>query len=209
MNIRMSMLLLCLLAATSQAQQSRRDLYVWKDANGVTHYSDVPAPGAKRMTILGSSGPSSSPPVTTSQGSDSAGSEGRPQQPASVPYFSLEFASPSAGATYFEADSVVEVQLVSRPGLQRGDRLITYLDGQELTGAENAYGRSLTGLERGEHTLTAVILDPQGVEKISADSRTFYVRVATVDNPRNVGPSLKPKPPPAPPPTPTPPKSPK
>ena len=36
-----TVLLGCLLAMAVQAQESRRELWTWKDANGVTQYSDL------------------------------------------------------------------------------------------------------------------------------------------------------------------------
>ena len=45
MNTRV-LLLGCLLALAVQAQETKRELWTWKDANGVTQYSDRPVPGA-------------------------------------------------------------------------------------------------------------------------------------------------------------------
>lgn len=48
------LLLGCLLAFASSAQSSRREVWQWKDANGVTHFSDYPAPGARKIVLNGS-----------------------------------------------------------------------------------------------------------------------------------------------------------
>ncbi|MDH4053308.1 MAG: DUF4124 domain-containing protein, partial [Rubrivivax sp.] len=50
MNTRV-LLLGCLLALSVQAQESKRELWKWKDANGVTQYSDRPVPGATRVEM--------------------------------------------------------------------------------------------------------------------------------------------------------------
>ena len=55
-----TVLLGCLLAMAVQAQESRRELWTWKDANGVTQYSDRPVPGAKRVELAGVSSPAAS-----------------------------------------------------------------------------------------------------------------------------------------------------
>ena len=48
MNTRV-LLLGCLLVVTSEAQ-TRREVWQWRDENGVTHFSDFPQPGA-RITV--------------------------------------------------------------------------------------------------------------------------------------------------------------
>jgi hypothetical protein len=39
-----------------------------------------------------------------------------------------------------------------------------------------------------------VIFDPQGNELIRSDSRTFHIKQINIDNPRNAGPTVRPKP---------------
>lgn len=215
MKTRMLLLLGCALVFAVASAQTKRELWMWKDANGVTHYSDVPAPGAKRVTVSGGAPVSASAPASpqaTYPASSSRSSEGPDQPPPAVQYFKLEIVSPTEGATYFQADATVAVAVSSQPSLANGDRLVIYLDGSAVDGADGSYQRTLTGLERGTHTVSATILDAQGQEKITSAPRSFNMRVDTVSNPRNVGPALKPKPtpPPAPPPSPPPPpKSPK
>ena len=212
MKTRKLLLLGCVLAfAVSEAQTTKRELWMWKDANGVTHYSDVPAPGARRVTVAGGAPVSAAPqtPPQTSPASSSRTSEGPVRPPPAVQYVTLEIVSPTEGATYFQADAAVEVSVSSQPALASGDRLMFYLDGSALEGADGSYQRTLTGLARGTHTVSAAILDAQGQRKISSAPRSFNIRIDTVSNPRNVGPALRPPPPPPPPPPPTPPKSPK
>ena len=52
MNIRVLLLLGCLFALSSQAQETKRALWTWTDANGVTHFSDRPVPGARKVEIM-------------------------------------------------------------------------------------------------------------------------------------------------------------
>jgi hypothetical protein len=201
MKTRMLLLLGCMLMLSSNAHATSREMWVWKDANGVTHYSDVPAPGAKRITIAGSSPGAPPPPATTTSDEGATRSE---QPPVTLQYDSLGFTVPEEGATFFAADASIEVRVTSSPMLAKGDRLLVYLDGRQVDAAENSYQHMLTGLDRGVHMLTAVILDQQGNEKISSAPRNFSVRIDAVDNPRNVGPALKPQPTPRPAPTPAP-----
>lgn len=189
----------CLLATASQAQSTttRREVWEWKDANGVTHYSDAPAPGARKIVIIGSS-TATVPPNVPPPGARPAPGDAT----QAVKYASLEIWQPTNEASYFGADAVVDVRLRSTPRLAQGDRLLSYLDGK-LTGTENAYEFSITSVERGVHSLTSVIIDSKGNEKIRSAPVVFYVKQQPISNPANKGPALKPPPPP-PPPKPTP-----
>ena len=71
------------------------------------------------------------------------------------------------------------------------DRLLTYLDGKLLPG-ENALEHTLTGVERGAHSVTSVIVDRDGKEKIRSAPVVFHMKQTTVANPRNQGPAVRP-----------------
>ena len=75
------LLLGCLLAAASLAQTTttRREVWEWRDANGVMHYSDAPAPGARKIVIVGSTTSAAPPnvaPRTASTGGGGCGTTG-------------------------------------------------------------------------------------------------------------------------------------
>jgi hypothetical protein len=181
------LLLGCLLAFTSSAQSSRREVWQWKDANGVTHFSDYPAPGARRIVLNGS-------PASTAAAPASAAAAARsPAQPAAaeVVYDRLEIWSPESGANFFGADAVVNIRIRSEPELGPTDRLLTYLDGKLLPG-ENALEHSLTNVERGAHSVTSVISSRDGRELIRSEPVVFHVRQPTTTNPRSQGPAVRP-----------------
>jgi hypothetical protein len=197
------LLLGCLLATASLAQSttSRREVWEWKDADGVTHYSDAPAPGARKIVIVGST-PTAAPVATPAPAAAGAAAP-QAQKLNTVSYSSLEIWSPENGASFFGADAEVNIRLRSEPELAPGDRLLTYLDGK-LIPSENAYEHTLSNLDRGVHSVTSVILDAKGNEKIRSEPVVFHIKQTTaVDNPRNKGPALRP-PPPKPTPKPTP-----
>lgn len=82
--------LLALAAAPALAQQTASDVFQWKDANGVTHYSQTPpAKGSyqqRQITAAGASAAQAaapqaaeeSPNCTTARGNVAALSDGRP-----------------------------------------------------------------------------------------------------------------------------------
>ena len=184
------LLLGCMLATTSHAQ-SRRDVYEWTDADGVRHYSDYPQPGARKITLSGAPAGTTAPPATSSS---------RSSAPAAAPqaqYDRLEILTPENDASYFEPDVEIVVRVRPQPSLEAGDRLVTYLDGQQL-GELNELEHRLTGVERGAHTLQSAIFGRDGAEKIRSEKITFHMKLPTANNPRNVGPALKPPPKPKP-----------
>lgn len=178
----------CLLAATSLAQSTttRREVWQWRDENGVTHFSDQPVPGARKIVLSGAN------PTAAAPSSAAAATVSRPVRPAAVQYSSLEIWQPGNDEAFFGTDAEVNVRLRSDPPLAQGDRLLTYLDGTQLEG-ENALEHRLTGLSRGAHTLISVIVDGRGNERIRSAPVAFHIRQAsTISNPSSQGPALRP-----------------
>jgi hypothetical protein len=196
------LLAVCLLASTSQAQETKRELWMWKDANGVVHYSDVPAPGARKVDLAVSVPPSKTAPVATQ--SPATTGAAAPAAAAATGYDTLEIWQPENGASFFGADAVVNVRMRSEPDVGPDDTLLLYLDGQLVEGERNAVEYSLAELERGVHSLTASIRDRKGNEKIRSQPVVFHIKQPTTIAPAAVGPNLKPPPPPQPKPAPKP-----
>ncbi len=192
--------LLC--ALSSQAQNSNRELWTWTDANGVTHFSDRPVPGARRMELATTSTPA--PAAAPSAAAATPGS--RQERPPAVQYRSLEIWEPEQDATFFGTDAAVNVRMRMEPDLASGHRLILFIDGQPVEGATDALEHTLTGVPRGAHSLTAVILDEGNTELFRSEPRAFHIRQPTVNQPAAVGPNLRPRPAPAPAPRPNTPK---
>jgi hypothetical protein len=183
----------CLLATASLAQSTTRtrEVWEWKDANGVTHYSDAPAPGARKVVLSGSA-PTPAPTPKTPAASSGAARPATASTQGEAHYSSLEIWSPENGASFFDADAVVSIRIRSEPELAAGDRLLTYLDGKLLP-TENAHEHALSNLERGVHSVTSLILDGKGSEKIRSAPVVFHIKQpSTLNNPRNQGPAVRP-----------------
>ena len=179
------LLLGCLLVATSQAQ-TRRDVWQWRDENGVTHFSDYPQPGARRITLNGA------PAARRRQPSSAAAAtvRGRHRQPRCECYDRLEIWSPESGQLFRGG---CRRQCPHPRGARAGapHRLLTYLDGKLLPG-ENALEHSLTNVDRGVHSVTSVIVSRDGTELIRSEPVVFHMRQPTANNPRNQGPAMRP-----------------
>ena len=181
-------LLGCLLAFTSSAQSSRREVWQWKDANGVTHFSDYPAPGARKIVLNGSPASTAAEPPASA----AVATRSRTQPAATeIVYQRLEIWSPDSGANFFGADAVVNIRIRTEPELGPTDRLLTYLDGRLLPG-ENALEHSLTNVDRGAHSVTSVISNRDGRELIRSEPVVFHVRQPTTNNPQSQGPAVRP-----------------
>jgi hypothetical protein len=164
-------------------------MWTWTDANGVTHYSDTPVQGAKKIQLSGFGVPTAAPAEAASPAAARpAGSEVAPP----VAYRSIEITQPEEGASFFGADASVNVAIETDPSLVQGHQVVIYFDGKLMS------GDSIGNLARGAHTLVAVIQDERGTELLRSAIRTIYVQQPRANNPAVVGPSLRPQPPPTP-----------
>jgi len=192
MKTRLPLLVCCLIAFASQAQQTKVQMWKWTDANGVVHYSDVPGPGAVQMDIHVSGARSSGVPPPD------GGTAASTYEPTAqtTGYNSLAIVQPANETSYFDANPIIDVHLRSDPALLSGDSIYLLLDGKRVGNSGDALDYSLSSVPRGQHTLTAKIVDGNGEEKIQSQPVVFYMKQITVNAPAAVGPKVKPPPPP-------------
>ena len=195
MKTRKLLLLGCLIALGAQAQEARRELWKWTDANGVVHFSDTPGPGATRLKLDFSAAPSSAA-VAASQPGQSEEAQSDPSAPTT--YRSLTITQPESGASFFGADAVVNVAIEIDPELSPQDRVVLLVDGKPVAGGSQGSRFALSNLERGTHTVTAVIQDENGRERIRSSGVEFFIKQPTINSPAAVGPNVRPVPRPTP-----------
>jgi hypothetical protein len=110
-------------------------------------------------------------------------------------YETLEIWVPENGESFFGADAEVVVRVRSEPELGPGHELRVYLDGKLVDKDPTTLDLTIGSIERGAHSLTALIVDDKGAELIRSEPRVFHIRQPSIiNNPANVGPALKPKP---------------
>jgi hypothetical protein len=90
------------------------------------------------------------------------------------PYHSVTIGQPAANATVFDNAGNVEVRIITSPTLRAGDRIALNIDGRAMP-PQNQGRIELSGLDRGEHTLKATIVDAGGYALMSSAAVTFYV----------------------------------
>lgn len=169
------------------------DVYRWKDADGQTHYSDRPHPGAERITVEVSP-PASGVREATRPAADEQDPEGEVPE-AFTRYQSLTIASPAQEQVIWNIGGQLDVAAAVQPPLQPGHALQFTLDGQTLMAEPGSTRAQFPEVFRGEHSLQVAVLDDQGRTLLASPSTRFFVRQTALPNPV---PPPKPTPKPAP-----------
>jgi hypothetical protein len=173
--------LLVLLALAPATIWGLADVYRWTDADGQTHYSDRPQPGAERITIA-------VVPPASGMRDDSSSSAGG-QEPDSEPpapverYQSLTITSPAEEQVLWNIEGQLDVAAMVQPPLQPGHALRFTLDGQTVVAEPGNTRVQFAEIFRGEHSLQVEVVDPQGRALIASPSTRFFVRQTALPNP--------------------------
>ncbi len=167
-----SMSLMCAVA-------SGQTVYTWVDEDGLTHYSDLPFPGAPEVELALAQGFSAPLPATRAltRAADDSG-------PADA-YTAFNILQPGQQETLWNVAGNVEVALQLTPGLRLGHRLGVYLDGTLTNLGTGGPQFQLTDVVRGQHTLQAVVLDADDEEVLRSSPVTFMVQQTSIQNPNN------------------------
>ena len=158
-------------------------VYKWVDENGVVHYSDQPHAGSQKIQLqevqtykevpvpAGSTAPAAPPP---------------PQYPAtSGGYRGCAVVQPQDDQSVANLDSLTVV-VQTDPPLHAGDQIFVTYDGQPLNGNSSTGGRfTISPVDRGDHTLQAVVRGADGTVVCQAPSVTFHVHQPSILNPVN------------------------
>jgi hypothetical protein len=195
MKTRILILASCLLAFAIQAQEAKKEVWTWRDANGVVHFSDTPTRGAKRVDLVVTGPPSGG---AAAPAAATASAVAQPPAAPGVTYRLLEISEPANDASFFNSDATVPVRIRLEPALAEGDTMRLFMDGNRVEGADNALEFTLENLARGTHSIMAMIRDAKGVEKIRSQPVVFHMKQNTVIAPGAVGPNLRPPPRPTP-----------
>ncbi len=184
---RVASFLLSAIALTAGAA----DIWRWKDANGVVHYSDSPVPGAERMNVQRAPRPDA--PGVASPATDVVPAAEQPAAATPVKYTRCAVTTPQNDAVFNNVDSV-SASLAIEPAVQAGHQVLVLLNGGAYTDwPEGATSYTLTGLFRGSYTLAVRVLDENDRALCTGSAINFHVRQASVLSPARQQP---PKPPP-------------
>lgn len=161
-------------------QASAGPAWRWVDAEGTTHYSDRPVPGAVEVYLPDATSPA---PRTQSSATARAPVSTVPLG-ESVQYTELAIASPTPDETLWNIEGTLAVDVAVAPRVQQGHRLALIFDGQQLP-QQPSSGTSFTVTEvyRGLHTVQAVVLDSSNAPVLRSAPVQFMVQQPSLLNP--------------------------
>jgi len=159
-------------------------LYKWVDADGVTHYSDRPAPGAVQVHIANAQTYKSNPVGAPNQRTQTAGPKGGK-------YSRVQITSPTDGQSFVDTGGKVEIAADLAPALAPANQLWFQIDGTRQPEPAGPGNAATFEVERGTHTAAAVITDADGHELVTSAPVTFYVLQHSIATPPR-GPALTP-----------------
>lgn len=157
------------------------DIWRWKDADGVVHYSDSPAPGAERVVVSGSA-PSSDVAIPQPVATEApVAASPKP----TLRYARCAVTQPPNDEVFFAVSSV-SASLTIEPYLQPGHRIEVLLNGAPYPQwPEGALSYTFTGLNRGSYTLTLRVVDANGRSVCAGPVSNFHVRQPSVLSPQS------------------------
>lgn len=159
------LLLLSLLAVPVHAA-----VYKWTDSSGQVHYTDQRKEGAQAVDLPEPSvyTPAPVPSATQSPGTGAGDA-------AANDYDLLEISAPTQDETIRNNEGKVTVGLRLEPTLSQGDVIELFLDG-EKRGELSSGGGTLSGVNRGSHSLKVRVVNASGQELISSQAVNFHLR---------------------------------
>lgn len=131
------------------------------DADGVVSYTDVPGKACQESIQL--RGYSRYAPRPIQQPAGSVKKEvGNPQVQPFQGYKSIKIEQPEARGTVRSNEGRVPVGIALEPPMQEGHRIKVFVDGGAVPGEFDSASFELNRVERGTHTLRAVVSDAGG-----------------------------------------------
>ncbi|MDB6042847.1 MAG: hypothetical protein JWM63_1398 [Gammaproteobacteria bacterium] len=154
-------------------------VYKWVDENGVTHFSDQPHENAQKVQLA-------APQTYSAPPREAAPASSRrtaPPSPAPA-YQSCALVAPADDQTLPNALSITaSVQLL--PTQRAGDQVLLLLDGTRVPGLATTGPSFTIPVERGSHSLQAVVQDSDGHVVCQSSGVTFHVLQPSLLNPQN------------------------
>jgi len=168
--LRSASILLSLLLAAVPAAGTK--VYKWVMPDGSIQYSDRPQQEGAEQVELPPLQTFSPPPAPARSAAGSGGSDAAAQASG---YERLEVVSPGPDEVVRDNGGTVRVRLALEPPLASGHTVEILLDGKPI-GSGRATSASVTSVDRGSHTVSAVIKDEQGNTVASAPSVSFHLK---------------------------------
>ncbi|HEC04597.1 MAG TPA: DUF4124 domain-containing protein [Thiothrix sp.] len=169
-------LLLSITLLSSIFSISNAKIYSWKDASGKTVYGDNPPEHnkakeikTKELTIVpGYKDPSFSPKEIEVKKEET-------KQEEVIGYEAFTVAYPKDDEAIRANDGNVTVAFQLSPALKSSDSIFIYVDGKKLVENSKALSASLSSLDRGTHSMFAVVRNNNGDVLLNSDTVSFHI----------------------------------
>lgn len=148
------------------------EIFKWVDESGNVHFSDSKKDGSQPVELP--KGNTYTPPEA------SAAPESVKEKEQIPGYTNMAIVKPELNATIRSNIGDVSVAVNLTPALRHGDSITLYMDGKELLKGKSQTSFSLSGIDRGSHTLRATVISSDGTELISSKSILFHLHKVSV-----------------------------
>lgn len=164
------------------------EVYKSINAAGEVVYSDTRTEGAEAMKMPAL--PTYTPPAVIPSISSKA------ETVEKAVYEEFVFLKPEDDATIRNNQGIINAELKLTPALRskRNHRVQFYLDGEAYGEPGTSIRSTMGNVDRGEHSLTASVLDANGDSLISADPVIVHLHRETIHNPNHPNNPNRPRP---------------
>ena len=154
-------------------------VYKWVDENGVVHYSDQPHPNAEKVHVQA---------VQTYKAGTAPPSDYGGAAASAAPqtgYAGCAVSAPADDESFTNVESLT-IAVRTDPALRPGDQIYILIDGALANnGAAVGNSYTLSPVERGTHTVQAVVKNSEGGLMCQSPGISFHVHQPSIQNPVN------------------------
>jgi hypothetical protein len=155
------LLLVCLLVPALASAA----VYKIVNEDGSVTYSDRPQQGAEELKVA---------PVQTYQ-SQPVPTGGATEEAEFSGYDVFEVVSPENDQTFRDEGGTIPIMLRLEPGLHRDHVINIFMDGEDLGGNGRSTSLTLQNVDRGTHSVHAVIVDQDGKQLAATNTVAFHL----------------------------------
>ncbi len=155
-------------------------IYRFYDENGNVVFADQPGPGAEEIEKkdIQTIKTNKARPTTKLKNTD--------QDKTKFSYTEFRISKPENDATIRDNNGDVNVDITIKPQLRTKlkHKIVLLLDGKPVSEPGTATAFALHNIDRGQHTLSAKVIDKEGKTIISVDSVTIHLKRFSILQPR-------------------------
>ena len=159
-------LVLCVALASSAVQAQK--VYKIIQPDGTVEFTDAPPPDVPAQQI-------EIPPLNTSNQLAPPSDSATQSATGAKGYSEFRITHPANGEAIRDNAGNVNVDLSLEPSLRTGDKIELYLDGQSIGGGKDT-GITLADMDRGSHSIKAVVKNAAGQVVARSNSVTFTLQ---------------------------------